>query len=614
MPADFLARLRASRLILWLPGYLAAAWACVEVVALLGDVFDWPGIVPKATILIAAWGLPATIVMAWYHGERGDQRMPASEILWLILCALGAILSVAAHWRTVPDAGDTSGFTATPGSRVLERSVAVLPLAGVDGNPAHDQFAEGLADAIVGVMSVNDLQAIAGISVNESRTGNKREAALRTGAAFVLDGSIRTDQADLRVRVHVVDSQSGVTLWSNEYRRSASEGVEMQEQVATHVTDVLRCALYSRGPKAGEIDSQTLAIFLRACDRAQRFDQGPEEMYEAARQVTVQAPEFSRGWSMLAMASAIASRNVAPERAEQLRTEARAAAETARSLDPTNAECDLALSLTFPFTEWRERRKLLEHALELEPGSAEANLFIGFLLAELGRMSDAAAYMRRAVALDPLSPGQRTAMAPILAATGGHAEARTLRERNSRVWPTSPSIWNNRFNGEMFGGDPAVALGMLDNIASSPVTMEQPIEAALRRFLVARRDGDRDAMRSAVRELAVLATEGRFDTPRAITASSIAGELDVAFSLADTFFSNPRIDPGNRQPVMTAHRYFLFVLPGRAMRLDPRFIALANKIGLVDYWQESGGWPDFCDDPELPYDCRAEALRIGALQ
>jgi len=42
---------------------------------------------------------------------------------------------------------------------------------------------------------------------------------------------------------------------------------------------------------------------------------------------------------------------------------------------------------------------------------------------------------------------------------------------------------------------------------------------------------------------------------------------------------------------------------------DPRFIELAMRIGLVDYRQSSGHWPDFCADPKLPYDCRAEARR-----
>lgn len=54
----------------------------------------------------------------------------------------------------------------------------------------------------------------------------------------------------------------------------------------------------------------------------------------------------------------------------------------------------------------------------------------------------------------------------------------------------------------------------------------------------------------------------------------------------------------------------LFRVNMRALRLDRRFMALANNLGLVQFWQSSGIWPDFCDDEDLPYDCKAEARRL----
>jgi hypothetical protein len=54
---------------------------------------------------------------------------------------------------------------------------------------------------------------------------------------------------------------------------------------------------------------------------------------------------------------------------------------------------------------------------------------------------------------------------------------------------------------------------------------------------------------------------------------------------------------------------FLFYSDGAALRRDPRFMALAAKLGLVDYWRASGKWPDFCADPGPTYDCRTEAAK-----
>ncbi len=47
------------------------------------------------------------------------------------------------------------------------------------------------------------------------------------------------------------------------------------------------------------------------------------------------------------------------------------------------------------------------------------------------------------------------------------------------------------------------------------------------------------------------------------------------------------------------------------VRRDPRMIAVARQIGLLDFWQQSGVWPDFCADPDLPYNCKAEAAKLG---
>ncbi len=485
--------------------------------------------------------------------------------------------------------------------------VAVLEFAA-PAEPSLEAFVRGLADRIVDSMSTNGLQAIPNANGNDFRNASLTAAASRIGASFVLDGSVRDEADSLRVNAHIIDAGTNVRLWSNEFRRASNESAALEEQVATHVVDVLRCALVSRRPNAGAIDPQTLAIFMRACDVAQRFDGAPEEIYESARQVTVRAPEFSRGWSMLAIASAFASRNVSPERRKSLLVQARAAAEKARALDPTNAESELALSLVLPQRDWRARQALVQRAMEIDPNSSEVNLVQGTLLAEVGRMSEALAFFRRAVALDPLSPINASALIPALAATGNLIEGREAAERMQRLWPDSPSIWFNRFNRAVASGRAEVALAMLDAVDSAPTTMEAPMRAAWRQFLVALRDGNKDTLHAAIENIALLARNGQFDMSRAISQSSQVGEVDIAYALADAYFG-PAVDPVFAEPISGASRYSLFLPPGEALRRDVRFMGLMKRRGLVAYWKETGKWPDFCADPSLPYDCQAEGMK-----
>ena len=55
----------------------------------------------------------------------------------------------------------------------------------------------------------------------------------------------------------------------------------------------------------------------------------------------------------------------------------------------------------------------------------------------------------------------------------------------------------------------------------------------------------------------------------------------------------------------------LFRPPLAKFRRDPRFMRIANRAGLVAYWQRSGKWPDFCFEPDLPYDCKTEAAKVA---
>jgi len=517
--------------------------------------------------------------------------------------ALAAILiAVGLYWTS---GGGRSAAPVDPTAVTGAERVAVVAFTAAQ-EPSLETFARSLADQIAEFMSKNGLQAIPSASSDDFRGTTLKAAAERIGVSFVLDGSIQQEGDALRVNTHIIDAKTNVTLWSNEFRRASAESTAMQEQVAAHVVDVLRCALVSRRPNAGVIDPQTLAIFMRACDVAERFDGKPEEIYESARQVTVRAPEFARGWGLLAMASAYASWNVSPERHQSLVAQARAAAEKANALDPANAEGDLALSMILPQRDWRGRQALVQRAMGDNPNSAEVHFTQGTLLAEVGRMTDALGFFRRAVALDPLSPSNWSGMLTGLSGTGNMIEARQTLEHMLQVWPNSRSIWFNRFNRTAFLGPPEAALAMLDAVDSAPITMEQPVRAAWRKYLLARRDGKKDAIHAALEDFVALAHQGQFGGIFPISAAAQVGEVDFAYALADEYYRRTA-DPVYAEPIGGAARYSLFMPPAAALRKDARFMILMKRLGLVDYWTETGKWPDFCAD--VPYDCKAEGAR-----
>ena len=55
----------------------------------------------------------------------------------------------------------------------------------------------------------------------------------------------------------------------------------------------------------------------------------------------------------------------------------------------------------------------------------------------------------------------------------------------------------------------------------------------------------------------------------------------------------------------------LFASDLAAVHRDPHFPELLAKWGLFNYWQTTNHWPDFCDEPGLPFDCKAEARKFA---
>src|SRR6187549_3626346 len=87
--------LKQRKIVQWALAYLAAAWLILQLVGLLADAYGWPPVVLRLLPVILAIGLLITLVIAWYHGEKGAQRASAPELVMIagILILAGAAIA-----------------------------------------------------------------------------------------------------------------------------------------------------------------------------------------------------------------------------------------------------------------------------------------------------------------------------------------------------------------------------------------------------------------------------------------------------------------------------------------------------------------------------------------
>ena len=96
------ARLRRRKVVQWGVAYAAGAWLLMQVLEYFSGTFDWPRQVQQLSTLALLIGLPIVLVLAWYHGDRGEQRIRGAELsIVALLLLLGAASSgtTSTLWR-----------------------------------------------------------------------------------------------------------------------------------------------------------------------------------------------------------------------------------------------------------------------------------------------------------------------------------------------------------------------------------------------------------------------------------------------------------------------------------------------------------------------------------
>jgi len=72
---DLIDRLRERKLVQWILAYLAAAWLVLQLADILGERFAWPEAALRTLTVLLGVGFFAALVIGWFHGEKGEQRV-----------------------------------------------------------------------------------------------------------------------------------------------------------------------------------------------------------------------------------------------------------------------------------------------------------------------------------------------------------------------------------------------------------------------------------------------------------------------------------------------------------------------------------------------------------
>jgi TolB-like protein/Flp pilus assembly protein TadD len=411
----YLQRLRQRKIAQWVIAYAAVAWLSLEVFDLVAEQFFWPVWIRQSATILLLFGMFITIVLAWYHGERGRQKVGGIETILLVaLLALAgqSVWLLRDQFQPIyPEPGSAvSSFRPEP---LPANSVAVLPCLNLSGDEGQAYFADGLAaELITRLSAVSGLRIPSHTSSFSFKGSNVaiKEIASSLRVRHVLECDVSGDESRIRVAARLVDADSGYTLWSESYNRTRAKLFDVQQDVAQAVVDKLEIKLGGREQhlvnRRWTENTEAYDEFLRGIRLQPGFP--TVETITASRKHLERAieldPLFGRAYARLAV-HWIFEGNFRMAPAEEAYRNVKLFAARAIELDGELYAAHWALGWAEFAGElaWQEAERHFRKAIELAPGEWGGYHSLGYVLGVLGRTEEGLQAARMAIDVDPLS-------------------------------------------------------------------------------------------------------------------------------------------------------------------------------------------------------------------
>ena len=392
-------------------------------------------------------------------------------------------------------------------------------------------------------------------------------------------------------RLALVSRRDGQILWSGEIAPPSGTSADLKQQFAFSAGRVLDCAGRALTP-ATPLQPDTLTLYLGGCAKiADLLGGDVSDVIPLFEEVTRQAPKFADGWAKLLLAMSPPPIEQRPLMTSKTRAQVSALVEQARALDPDMPEAAYAEIISLPDDAIVQKFALIERALKVSPDDPNLLILRSSLLGEVGRWNAAIVDARNASRLDPLNPWYQNSYLQTLASAGQTEAAFEELAHAERNWPGASNTLESRLWLNIRFGDPQEAIRLLRSGVSNLPTEVQLILLAKISPTPENLGKARTIIRGALK-----------------SGGNLAGPIQGAALVGITSELWPVLLHAKDY---SSKEYSVLFRPAfREFRHDPRFLQVVKRTGVLAYWQQSGKWPDFCGDPDLPYDCKAEAAKL----
>jgi hypothetical protein len=357
--------------------------------------------------------------------------------------------------------------------------------------------------------------------------------------------------------------------------------------------------------KGHQTDPALLAELMQSNNYSSDFLQ----RYQNAKRVLAKAPNLREAQASVAYYTSFILDALPIDQRVAAVADARHAFDKARELDPQLGDIEGAWCSLHSDALFRDCEDHLRAGIARSPDDNWLNEYLAERLEEVGRFDEAVQLRQLSYTQDPYVPFKIGYMLQTLEFTGATSDANALNQNGDRWWPEfKPSFVRHRLFGLLDRGDfhGIARLALHRDVSDSP-----PLRA-IGAIISAIDSKSVPQLRQAC--VVALGADPKSGPEllmiECLAAFNALGDDDDVYALADKLYPR-RIgrapseteqiwldDPGGGGSTQ-----FVVTLTAAPMRRDPRFIPLAQRTGLLDYWR-SGRAPDFCKRPHYEPVCK----------
>ncbi|MDP6690879.1 MAG: winged helix-turn-helix domain-containing protein [Alphaproteobacteria bacterium] len=337
-------------------------------------------------------------------GLSETKRQPPGKMPWIPAFAVALVMFVSTGliiWHGAQSDGPEE-----------KPSIAVLPFDNMSGDPAQGYFADGMTDDLITQLSkVDGLFVIARNSTftYKGKHAKVQDIAKDLGVRYVLEGSVRRADGQVRINAQLTDGTTGGHVWAEIFSREAKDIFALQDDVIAKIVAALRVTLTAEEMKTlAKLPTKNLQaydLYLKAQKAHRQYLWKPlQKALELYKQATDLDPGFVEAYA----GEAAAADFVARYRLYQVHTQiaahrrARQAVEKALAINPDHAGALSAKSSVLTTAGAHDEAILTaRQAVTNSLNDASARTTLAEALVSAGRLEEGLQAIEAALKLNP---------------------------------------------------------------------------------------------------------------------------------------------------------------------------------------------------------------------